>query len=188
VGVRFYLPSGAKLHTAGFPTCATSVLEQLGPSHCSASSHAGPTGSALGIVSFGSERVEEKTTVESFYAPGGGIEFFTDGHSPTSIEVLSSGHYVNLAGAGGYGPELVTEVPLVSTVPGAPYASVETIDVEAGSAYRSHGRAVYYGTVPTTCPKGGFALKTEVLFDENGANPIVPESVPVAYRVPCPRK
>jgi hypothetical protein len=188
IGVNFYLPSGTKLHTGGFPTCEKSVLEAKGPKFCKASSHAGPTGNALGIVSFGSERVDETTTIESFYAPGGGIEFFTDGHTPTSLEILSSGHYVNLGGAGGYGPELITEIPLVITVPEAPYASVETINVKAGSAYKSHGKAVYYGRVPKKCPKGGFPIKTEVIFDKEGATPPVPETVTALYKSPCPRK
>jgi hypothetical protein len=189
VGVNFYLPSGSKLHTSGFPTCTKSVLEQTGPKGCKARSHAGPTGNALGIVSFGSERVEEHTTIESFYAPGGGIEFFTDGHTPTSLEILSAGHYIHLGGAAGYGPELITEIPLVSTVPGAPYASVETINVKAGSAYKSHGKAVYYGRVPKTCPKGGFPIKTELIFDEEGAPPPYKKAIVTkTYKSPCPRK
>jgi hypothetical protein len=187
IGVNFYLPSGTKLHTTGFPTCAKSVLEQTGPSGCSKSSAAGPVGNALGIVSFGSERVEESTTLESFYAPGGGLEFFTDGHSPVSLEILSSGHYVNLNGAGGYGPELITQVPLVSTVPGAPFASVKSINIKAGSAYKSHGKAIYYGRVPKKCPKGGFPIKTEVIFAENGEMS-KPVTVAATYKSPCPRK
>jgi len=192
VGVNFYLPAGTKLHTTGFPTCAKTVLEQVGPSQCPKSSAAGPVGNVLGIVSFGSERVEESATLESFYAPGGGLEFFTDGHSPVSLEILSAGHYIHLGGAGGFGPELETQVPLVSTVPGAPYASVKTINVKAGSAYKSHGKPVYYGRVPTKCPKGGFPIKTEVLFDkiEGGiaANPTVPVPVTATYKAPCPKK
>ncbi len=188
VGVNFYFPVGAQVHPAGFPTCAKAVLEQSGSGACPAGSAAGPVGHARGIVSFGEQRVEETTTVESFYAPGGGIEFFTLGHTPVSIEILSSGHYVQLHGAGGYGLELVTEVPLVSTVPGADYASVEFISVEAGSAYRSHGKSFYYGTVPRSCPPGGFAVKTEAIFDEGGVVPVVREPVAVSYRAPCPRK
>lgn len=188
IGVNFYFPVGAQVHPAGFPTCAKTALEKTGPRACPAGSAAGPVGQARGIVSFGNERVEETTTVESFYAPGGGIEFFTIGHTPVSIEILSSGHYVQLHGAGGYGLELVTEVPLVSTVPGADYASVEFISVEAGSAYRSHGKSFYYGTVPRSCPAGGFAVKTEAIFDEGGVVPVVREPVTVNYRAPCPRK
>src|SRR5271169_2095318 len=188
VGVNFYLPSGTKLHTTGFPTCEKSVLEQTGPSGCKKGTEAGPIGNVLGIVSFGSERVEETATLQSFYAPGGGFEFFTNGHSPVSLEILSAGHYVSVGGAGGFGPELITEVPLVSTVPGAPYASVKSINVKVGSAYKKGKETIYYGRVPKKCPKGGFPIKTEVIFDEGGANPPVPEPVAATYKAPCPKK
>jgi len=187
VGVNFYLPKGTVLHTSGFPTCAITKLEQVGPTGCPHASAAGPVGKVLGIVSFGSERVEEAATLESFYAPGGGISFFTNGHSPVSLEILSKAHYVHLGGAGGFGPELIGEVPLVSTVPGAPYASVKSISVKAGSAHKVHGKPVYYGRVPKKCPKGGFPIKTEVIFDEGGAVPVVPEVVKATYKSPCPK-
>jgi hypothetical protein len=187
IGINFYLPKGSKLHPGGFPTCSKGTLEQFGPIKCKKGSAAGPIGKVLGFVTFGSERVEEAAELSSFYAPGGGIEFFTDGHSPVSLEILSNGHYVNLNGAGGYGPELLTEVPLVASVPGAPYASVKSISVKAGSAYKSKGKTIYYGRVPTKCPKGGFPLKTEVIFAENGETS-KPETVTATYKAPCPRK
>jgi hypothetical protein len=187
IGVNFYLPKGTKLHTNGFPTCTTATLEQFGPIKCKKGSAAGPTGKVLGFVTFGGERVEEAAELKSFYSPGGGLEFFTDGHSPVSLEILSKGSYVNLGGAGGYGPELKTIVPLVPSVPGAPYASVKSITVKAGSAIKVHGKPVYYGRVPTKCPKGGFAIKTEVIFAENGEES-KPEIVTKTYKAPCPRK
>ncbi len=187
IGVNFYLPKGTVLHTSGFSTCALTTLEQVGPSGCSHGSAAGPVGKVKGIVSFGTERVEEGATLESFYAPGGGFEFFTNGHSPVSLEILSKGHYVHLGGAGGFGPELVAAVPLVSTVPGAPFASVESISVKAGSARKVNGKPVYYGRVPKKCPKGGFPIKTEMIFDEGGAMPPVPEVVTATYKSPCPK-
>jgi hypothetical protein len=187
IGVNFYLPKNTVLHTSGFPTCTKTTLEQFGPVKCPKGSAAGPVGKVLGFVTFGGERVEEAAELSSFYAPGGGIQFFTDGHSPVSLEILSAGHYINLKGAAGFGPELLTEVPLVASVPGAPYASVKTISVKAGSAYKSGGKTIYYGRVPKTCPKGGFPIKTEVIFAENG-EPSKPVTVPATYKAPCPRK
>ena len=187
IGVRFYLPKGTVLHTAGFPTCSTAKLEQVGPAACPHASAAGPVGSVLGVVSFGTERVAERATLESFYAPGGGIQFFTDGHSPVALEILSRAHYAHLGGAGGFGPELIAGVPLVATVSGAPFASVQMISVRAGSARRVHGKPVYYGRMPKKCPKGGFRVKTELIFDRGGAVPVVPEVVTAIYRSPCPR-
>ncbi len=188
IGVNFYLPKGAKLHPTGFPTCSKTTLEQFGPIKCPKSSAAGPIGTVVGYVTFGGERVEESTELSSFYSPTGGIEFFTDGHSPVSLEILSNGHYVNLGGAGGFGPEVIVEVPLVASVPGAPYASVKTITGKFGSAYKSHGKTIYYGRVPKTCPKGGFPVKTEVIFDEEGAVPFKPEIASAEYKAPCPKK
>jgi hypothetical protein len=187
IGVNFYLPKGTKLHPNGFPTCATSTLEQFGPAKCKKSAAAGPVGKVQGFVTFGSERVEESLELASFYAPGGGFEFFSKGVSPVLIEILSNAHYNNFVGGGGYGPELMAEVPLVASVPGAPYASVKTITVKAGSAYKSHGKTIYYGRVPTKCPKGGFPIKTEVIFAENGERS-KPETVTATYKAPCPRK
>jgi len=190
IGVNFFLPKGTKIHNTGFPTCAKSNLEPSGrgPSACPKGSAAGPVGNVLGIVAFGKERVPEEATIESFYAPGGGIQFFTAGHSPVSLEILSSGHYTALGGAGGFGPELITEVPLVETVPGAPDASVEHINVRAGSAYKSGKKVVYYGTVPKKgqCPKGGFLIKSELMFA--GLGGLSPQTVTVSYKAPCPRK
>jgi len=187
IGVTFWLPKGAVLHTSGFPTCTEETLHQFGPSKCPKGSAAGPIGKVVGFVNFGHEPVVEESELSSFYAPNGGIEFFTDGHSPVSLEIISGGHYTNLGGGEGFGPKLVTTVPLVPSVPGAPYASVSSINVKAGSAYKSHGKTIYYGRVPKKCPKGGFPIKTELTFAENGE-----ESKPIhvfkEYKSPCPRK
>jgi hypothetical protein len=186
IGVNFYLPTGVKLHPSGFPVCNEQVLRQSGPIACPKGSQAGPIGSVLGFVTFGGERVEETSELFSFYKPGGGFIFFTDGHSPTSLEIYSSGHYVNYTGGGGYGPDLETIVPLVPSVPGAPFASVKTIHIKAGSAIKVHGNPVYYGREPTTC-HGGLKLKTEVIFAENGEESRR-EPVTALYTAPCPRR
>lgn len=192
IGVNFYLPKGSILHNTGFPTCAPATLEPSGrgPGACPAGSKAGPTGKVLGEVAFGTEIVPEEATIESFYAPGGGIQFFTHGHSPVSLEILSKAHYVQLGGGGGFGPKLISQVPLVETVQGAQDASVMKIVVQAGSAYKKGKKTIYYGTVPKKgqCPKGGFKIKTEVIF----ANPmnvnLTGETVTKEYRAPCPKR
>jgi len=191
-GINVYLPKGTTLHPAGFKTCPPSVLEPAGagPSDCPPASRAGPPGEVHGFVTLGGERVKEAATVESFFAPGGGLEFFTAGHSPVSLEVLSSGRILNPRGAAGFGPKFETQIPLVASVPGAPYASVESIKVQVGSAYgpRSPKKATYYGRVPKKgqCPKGGFRAKTEVIFAAVGGLPL--QTVTKEIRAPCPRR
>lgn len=184
IGVNFYLPKGAKLHPSGFPTCSATTLEQIGPSGCKKSAAAGPVGTVVGFVSFGGERVVENAELSSYYAPGGGLFFFTAGHSPVSLEILSKGHYTSAPA--GFGPKLITQVPLVPSVPGAPFASVKSIKVKAGSAMKRKGKPVYYGTMPKKCPKGGFLVKTEVIFAENG-DESKPVTVTKTYKSPCPK-
>jgi hypothetical protein len=185
IGVNFLLPQGAKLHTAGFKTCPTKVIaEEKEPAKCPAGSKAGPVGHALGIVAFGATRVPEETTIESFYAPGGGLNFFTAGHEPVSLEIPSTAKYV--AAPSGFGPKLIATIPLVETVPGAPDASVESISVKVGSAMKVKGKTVYYGTMPISCPKKYLLVKSELTFAGLGGLP--EQKVITSYKAPCPRK
>jgi len=186
IGINYYLPKGVTLHTTGFPTCSEETVRQFGPIKCPKGSQAGPIGMALGYVTLGGERVEETVEIFSFYKPGGGFIFFTDGHTPVSLEILSPGHFKNLVGGGGYGPELEVKVPEVASVPGAPFASAKFIKVKAGSAYKKHGKTTYFGRLPKTC-HGGLKVKTEVIFAENGEES-KPVAVPATYTAPCPRK
>jgi len=183
-GINVYLPAGTVLHNTGFPTCPISELEPTGkgPKGCPKGSAAGPVGKVLGFVAFGTKIVEEESTVESFYSPGGGLEFFTYGHSPTVLEIISKGHYVNASGL--FSHEFMAEIPLVETVPGAQDASVKSITVKVGSAYKSGGKTIYYARVPKKCPKGGFPLKTEVIFAPVGG--LAEQTVTESYKAPCP--
>jgi hypothetical protein len=186
IGVNVFLPKGTVLHPSGFPACSPAILEPSGPGpkSCPKGSAAGPVGKATGVVAFGTEIVPETVTIEPFYAPGGGLEFFTFGHSPVLLEILSKAHYV--AASGLYNRELIAEVPLVETVPGAQDASVKTISVKVGSAIRKNGKTIYYGRVPKKCPKGGFPAKAELTFA--GLGGLTQTTVTKTLKVPCPRK
>jgi len=186
IAVNVALPAGSVLHTQGFPTCSTATLEHTGPGGCPKSSAAGPVGHALGIVSFGDERVEEQSTVQAFFAPGGRLNFFSAGHSPVALEIVSKGRFVTAGGK--YGKEVRTEVPLIETVPGAPDASILKINVMTGAARgpKSPSKAVYYGRMPKTCPKGGFPLRAQVVFA--GLGGLAQQVVSTTYKAPCPRK
>jgi hypothetical protein len=179
IGVKFFGPASAKLHPQGFATCAPNVIKEKGPASCARASKAGPVGSASGVVSFGTERVEESVTVEPFFAPGGNLEFYVQGTSPVSIEILSTGKVVNSSPP--FGPTVEAEVPIIESVPGALDASAKTINVKVGAAYKKGKKTVYYITVPKKCPKGGFPLKTIMSF-LGGA------TAEASYKAPCPKK
>jgi hypothetical protein len=184
IGVNVYLPKGTVLHPSGFPTCSPAILEPSGPGPkgCPKGSAAGPVGSATGVVAFGTSIVPETTTIESFYAPEGGLEFFTFGHEPVLLEILSKAHFVGASGL--YSKELIAEVPLVETVPGAQDASVKTITLTVGSAIRKGGKTIYYGRVPKTCPRGGFPGKAEMIFA--GLGGLTQQTITTTLKVPCP--
>lgn len=187
IGVNVYLPKGTVLHPSGFPTCPEANLLPSGggPATCrKLKSAAGPVGRATGYVAFGATVVPETTTIETFYAPGGGFWFFAFGHEPVLLEVLSKAHVVSSSGL--YSKKLIAEVPLVETVPGAQDASVKSISVTVGSAIRKNGKTIYYGRVPKKCPKGGFPGKAELMFAPLGGLP--PQTVTKTLKVPCPRR
>jgi hypothetical protein len=178
-GVVVDLPSGTKLHPSGFATCSTAILESHEVQKCPKKSIASPPGEVLGVVSFGATRVPEKATVQAFFTSGGNLAFFTEGRSPASIEILSTGKFSTAPKP--FGPKLTAAIPLVATVPEAPYASVESIKIKVGAAFMQGKKLISYGTVPTKCPKGGFPAKTELTF-------LGGETTTTSIKVPCPKK
>lgn len=175
--VKAIFPPGVKLTTKGFATCSEAALKEKGPSACPKKSFASPQGEARGFVSFGGERVHETVSVQAFFASGGGLIFGVYGSTPASIELYPKGSFSN---AGGGSLVFTTEVPLIESVPGALDGSAEYIKVKVGAAYKKGKKLISYGTVPKTCPKGGFKLKTEMTF-------LGGEVVPSEYSAPCPK-
>jgi len=173
------LPAGVKLHPQGFASCPTAILESHEVQKCPKHSVAGPVGEVLGVVSFGGTRVEEKATIQSFFTAGGGLAFYTEGTSPAELEVLASGNFSTAPPP--FGPKLTVPVPLVETVPGAPYASVLSIKGKVGAAVKQGKKLISYGTVPKKCPKGGFKGKVEITF-------LSGETVTINPTVPCPKR
>jgi hypothetical protein len=168
-----------KLHPQGFSTCAPTVIEKSGPGSCPEKSIAGPKGSAVGIVSFGTERVQETASVQPFFAPGGTLEFFVGGTTPVLYESLAKGHVVNSSPP--FGPKFIGEVPLIETVPGALDASFEEGVIRVGAAYKQGKKTISYITLPKKCPRGGFPVKVELgFFDGTTAE--------ASYKIPCPKK
>ncbi len=181
--VKVYFPKGTKIHTSGFPTCTGATLEHGGGGACPAKSKAGPAGSTKGFVSLGSERVEETVKVEPFFVAGG-LDFWIEGDTPVKIEKLATGSWAFPAS----GPVLTVHVPLIETVSEAPDASAVNIVNVAGGAIKKGGKALYYGTIPKKCPKGGFPAKAELTFGSITNPSIAGSTVTASTKVPCPTK
>lgn len=177
--ITLYAPSGFRVNPHGFATCAPSVLEAGGAAGCAKRSRAGPVGEGLGVVSFGSERVDEKVSIQSFFAPAGGLTFYVEGNTPTSFQILEKAFWTTADPP--YGSRLNVEVPLIETLPGADDASVLSFKVTIGAAYRKDGRTVSYLTLPKSCPRGGVPVKAELKF-------LSGETITVFDQQPCPRR
>jgi hypothetical protein len=176
IGINVYAPAGLKVTPSGFATCADSALEQNGAGGCPRQSSAGPQGVGLGVVSFGGKRVPEKVSIQAFFARGG-LTFYVEGASPASFDFLEPSHWV--AARAPFGPELIVEVPLIETAPGADDASVTSFTVKVGAAHRRAGKTVSYLNQPRSCPRGGFPTKLELKF-------LSGETTTVADTAPCP--
>jgi hypothetical protein len=177
--LNLYAPAGIGLSSAGFPVCTDTTLEAVGPVGCPKRSTAGPQGVGLGVVAFGGELVPEHVTVQEFFAPENGLNFYVEGRTPASFQILEKAHWISAAPP--FGKEVLVEVPLVQTVPDGPDASILSFTVKVGAAYRKGKKVVSYITQPKKCPKGGFPVKMEMKF-------LSGEMVTVAYTVPCPRR
>ena len=184
--VELFMPRGVVLHPADFPTCPIAVLEPTGQgaSACPAGSAAGPVGTALTRVAFGSQIVPETAAIEAFYEPEGDLSFPITGSAPLTLETIATAHV--RAASGLYSHELSLEVPPVETVPAGPKLSLESLDVKFGSAVRQNSKTIYYLRLPQGCPKGGFPFLAEVSFAAAGDLPR--QTVAQTFHTPCPRK
>ncbi len=176
--MALYAPTGFKVNPDGFAVCAPAVLRAEGAPGCPRRSRAGPVGKGLGVVSFGGERVNEEVSIQGFFAPGGGLTFNAEGRTPASFQVLEDARWTT-AGAP-YEPEMIVDIPLVETVPGADDASILSFTVTVGAAYRKSGRTISYLTLPHGCPRGGAPIRADLKF-------LSGETVTVAYNQHCPR-
>jgi hypothetical protein len=203
--VAVWLPKGTGIHTAGFPTCPLSRLENKEPEKCPKGSLASPAGhapqsapescppskplaggagEACGVVSFGGTRVHEAVKIQAYFAPGGGLNFYVEGVTPTVIEIPFGGKFLTASGL--FGRKFMTDVPLIETVSGAPAAVAESTTVTIGAAMKKGKKLISLGTIPSKCPKGGFPGKSEMWF---GAGPESTwEKVTNTVKVPCPKK
>jgi hypothetical protein len=179
-GVKVYLPKGTKISSKGFTTCSPAVLENTGPSGCPKKSQASPVGSAGVVDPIGGTDIRETAEVQAFFAPGNKLQFYANAAAPISAQLIAAtGSYIT--GPAPYGPEFVGAVQEIASVPGAPPVSTESIKLKVGAAYKKNGKVYSYGTVPKTCPKGGFPFKAEMTFATG-------EVSTIASKLPCPKK
>ena len=95
------------------------------------------------------------------------------------IEVL--GKVSVTSGEDGFGPKFSANVPLVETVPEAPYGVVEAAKITVGAGFMQAGKLVSYITLPKQCPRPGFPVRCILKF-------FIGEPVIVDTELPCPTR
>jgi len=177
-GVNLSLPRGTVLQSRGFAVCPAG---KRGPHACPRKSRAGGVGSVESVTALGANLIPEAATLQAFFAPGGGLEFWTVGSSPLELRlILATGHFERQDPS--FGPTLTTALTPIETVPGASDASLREISLKLGATHKKKGgRIVSYINLPKRCPRPGYSVASELTF-QNG------ERATVAARVPCPKR
>jgi hypothetical protein len=166
------------------------MLEQQGPAGCPADSRVG-FGGGVAVLAFPGQLVRESFTLDFFFASSehGRLRLlaYANGSSPVGASLVVVAREIPAPKP--YGLGFSVQVPPVSTIPGAAYASVESAFATLGAndvAYYKtvHGRRTLVHVkgliVPRTCPSGGFPTRATVQFSDGTTFTVNPA-------IPCPR-
>jgi hypothetical protein len=182
-------PAGIGVDTHGVGTCAPAALERRGPDACPPDSRAG-FGGGVGVLELPSETIRVPYTLDFFFAAKQSGELrllvYVDAAAPAGVELVLVARQI--AAPKPYGFGITVEVPPVSTFPGLPNASIESVFVTVGSpdvAYyepvHGHERLVRVRgvSVPRSCPSGGFPVQGMASFADGATLTTDPT-------IPCP--
>ncbi len=178
--VTAYTPAGLEVDVRGAGTCTVAKLEAVGPSACPADSRLG-FGGGVGLLELAGEIIHEPFTLEFFLGPKEGgrlvVLIYVNAVTPVSVQLVLSAKEVH--GPKPYGWGVSFEIPIIPTLPGASYASVEKTFFTVGDskvAYYKRVRGkrklvhVRGFVVPKTCPAGGFPYEATFSFADGTAN------------------
>jgi hypothetical protein len=165
---------GLGLSGLGLATCTLQMLEAFGPSKCPVNSVMGYGAAMTGVV-LGSTTVSENAPITIFRTPNQeghlAVLFSAEGTSPVDTRITFPG--LLLPAPAPFGGQVRVGVPLVPTLPGAPYISVvglhATIGPEKVTYYERVGdRTLAYKPkgilLPNDCPRGGYPFAAQFSF------------------------
>jgi hypothetical protein len=177
-GIELHYPSnlGLGLSGLGLANCDVPTLEAKGPGGCSPNAVMGFGEVFTGVV-FGTETVGETAPITIVRAPDQegrlAVLFYAEGTTPVDARIIFPG--LLLASTAPFGGVVNIGVPLVETLPGAPYVSVlrlrSTIGPKKVVYYEQvSGRTLAYQPLgilmPRRCPHGGFRFAAKFSFTD----------------------
>ncbi len=168
---------GLGLSGLGLATCTAETLEASGPSGCPPDSVMGYGAALTGIV-LGSTIITESAPITILRSPDQeghlAVLFSAEGTTPVDTRIVFPG--LLLPAPAPFGGLVSIGVPLVPTLPEAPYISVirlhATIGPEKVTYYeQAGGRTLAYRPkgilLPNSCPRRGFPFAAQFRFLDN---------------------
>jgi hypothetical protein len=189
VQLRYPNNLGIAFSGLGLANCTAHVLETKGPRGCRPNAVMGYGEALTGIV-LGTTPITESAPITVLRAPdeGGRIAllFYSEGTAPVDTRIVFPG--LLLPSPAPFGGVVSIGVPLVPTLPGAPYISVISLRATVGprglTYYERTGNTVLAYRpkgilLPPSCPRGGFPFAARFSFlGGSEAN--------AATAIPCP--
>jgi hypothetical protein len=190
-GLDLKMPAGMNYTTTtlGLAICEPAVLAAKGVAGCPANSRLG-YGSAYVEVPFGTGAGHEIPEIQALSGPSPSgnlvVMFYANGLSPVYAQLAFSGEV--LPATGRFGSQLVTTIPLVTSVPGGPDVSIVSVTSTIGPSHLTyykhvHGKLVPFHprgvSVPERCPHGGFPFAAQFTFADGS-------QTSAQTTVPCP--
>ena len=195
IELRYPDKLGLGLSGLGLATCTAKTLEATGPSGCPPNSVMG-YGSALTGVVLGSTTVSESAPITMLRTPDQqghlAVLFSAEGTTPVDTRIVFPG--LLLPAPAPFGGQVSVGVPLVPTLPGAPYISVIQLHATIGPRMVTYyeqagGKTLAYQPkgilLPTGCPKRGFPFAAQFSFLD-GSVASARSTVPCPVRRPSP--
>jgi hypothetical protein len=192
IQLRYPRNLGIDLSGLGLATCTAQILTASGPRACPPDSVMGYGVVHTGIV-LGSTIITENAPITILRAPYSSnsnlaLLFYAEGTKPVSTDTVFSGLLVPALVP--FGGQVNIGVPLVETLPGAPYISVIRLRATLGPndvtyyeqvagvtlAYKPRGILL-----PPRCPRGGFQFAAEFAF-VNGSHARARTAVQCSHR------
>lgn len=192
IGIELHYPGnlGLGLSGLGLANCDVPTLETKGPGGCSPNAVMGFGEVFTGVV-FGTETVREMAPITIVRAPDQegrlAVLFYAEGTTPVDARIIFPG--LLLASTAPFGGVVNIGVPLVETLPGAPYVSVtrlrSTIGPKKVVYYEQiSGRTLAYQPLgillPKRCPRKGFPFAARFSFTDGS-------HLSAHTSVPCPK-
>jgi hypothetical protein len=172
----------------GLSVCHPEALLANGPDGCPADARLG-LGSAQIKVPVGPEPVTEGASIEAEMGPPVGEEtgvlLYAEAGTPVAAQLIFPGVLF-----GGTSQSLNTAVPLIPSLPGAPYISMVSMKLSLGPEGLTYfktvrGRTVGYRpegvALPASCPRGGFRFASSLAFADGSTGS-------AKSTVPCPAR